>query len=248
MNKQKSDWWFDFFPVFRPILGKVSIKATNSEVAFIIRRLGLKSGMRFLDCPCGIGRISIPLAKTGIKVTGVDIIGEYLDEVALKAEKRKLPITLIESDMRRIDFESEFDAAANMLTSFGYFKRESDNLLVIKKLYKALKPGGKTLIHTINRDWLIKYFTSRDWNDIGGIRVFQSREIDYQTSIMNSRWRFLKDGKEREFDIQFRIYSYHELYNMMATVGFENIQGYGSTNDDPIGSNSRMMFLIGEKI
>jgi SAM-dependent methyltransferase len=203
--------------------------------------------MKFLDCPCGLGRISIPLAKKGIRVTGVDIIGEYLDEVSIKSEKRKLPITLVESDMRRIDFESEFHAAANMLTSFGYFNRESDNLLVIKKLYKALKPGGKALIHVINRDWLIKHFTPNDWQDVSGIRVFQSREIDYKSSIMISQWRFLKEGREREFDIQLRIYSYHELFSMMTSVGFKNIEGYGSSDCDPIGSKSRMMFIIGEK-
>ncbi len=63
MATQKSDWWFDFFPAFRPILAGMPAKVTNSEVAFIIRKLGLKPGMSFLDCPCGIGRISIPLAK-----------------------------------------------------------------------------------------------------------------------------------------------------------------------------------------
>jgi SAM-dependent methyltransferase len=203
--------------------------------------------MKFLDCPCGIGRISVPLAKKGIKVAGVDIIGEYLDEVAVKARRLKLPITVIESDMRRIDFESEFDAAGNICTSFGYFARESDNLLVLKKLYKALKPGGKALIQTINRDWLIKNFVSRDWNEIDNIKIFHSREIDYQSSVLISRWRFLKNGEEREFDVKLRIYSYHELYNMMAVAGFKNILGYGSTNNDPIGSNNRMMFVIGEK-
>jgi ubiquinone/menaquinone biosynthesis C-methylase UbiE len=247
MARQKSDWWFDFFPMFRPVLGNISSKVTNNETAFIVRQLGLKSGMKFLDCPCGIGRISIPLARRGVRVTGVDIIGEYLDEVSLKAEKLRLPIKVIESDMRRIDFDGEFDAAASMQTSLGYFQRESDNLLVIKKLYKAARPGGKVLIHTINRDWLIKNFIPRDWTDIKGIRISQSREIDFRASILIARWRFMKDAEEREFVINLRIYSYHELLGMMESAGFKNIIGYGSTKDDPIGSNFRMMFVIGEK-
>jgi len=247
MARQKSDWWFDFFPAFRPVFDGIQGKVTNSEVAFIIRKLGLKAGMKFLDCPCGIGRISIPLARKGIRVAGVDIIGEYLDEVAVKARRQKLPITLIESDMRRIDFESEYDAAGNICTSFGYFARESDNLLVLKKLYKALKPEGKILIQTINRDWLIKNFTPRDWSEIDNIKIFQSRVIDYQSSVLVGRWRFLKNGEDREFEVKLRLYSYHELYNMMVMAGFKNIQGFGSTKDDPIGSNNRMMFVVGEK-
>ena len=247
MARQKSDWWFDFFPAFRPVLGNIAKKTTNSEVNYIIRKLGLKAGMKFLDCPCGIGRISIPLAKIGIRVTGVDIMGDYLDEVAVKAEKLKIPISLFEGDMRKVEFDSAFDAVGNIMTSFGYFARESDNFLVIKKMYNALKPGGFALIHTINRDWIIKNFVIHDWIDVGNVKVLQSHEIDYKSSILISRWRFIKDNSDREFEIRLRIYSFHELYDMMTMAGFKNIQGFGSTNDDPIGSNHRMMFVIGEK-
>ncbi len=74
----------------------------------------------------------------------MDIIGEYLDELEVKSKRLKLPVNIRECDMRRIDFQNEFDAAGNISTSFGYFARESDNMLVMRKLYKALKPGGKS--------------------------------------------------------------------------------------------------------
>lgn len=70
MHKKDSGWWDDFFPAFRPFFDIVPQKVTSAQVRYIIKKLVLKPGMKFLDCCCGIGRVAIPLAKKGIKVTG----------------------------------------------------------------------------------------------------------------------------------------------------------------------------------
>jgi cyclopropane fatty-acyl-phospholipid synthase-like methyltransferase len=54
MSRKDSGWWDDFFPTFRPVFDIIPVKNTNAQVRFIIRKLGLKPGMQFLDCPCGI--------------------------------------------------------------------------------------------------------------------------------------------------------------------------------------------------
>jgi len=92
--KNNSEWWHDFFPAFRSIFGTVQPKTTNAEVRYLIKKLNLKPGKKFLDCPCGIGRIALPLARKGIRVTGVDIIPSYLDEVESKARRRGLKLDL----------------------------------------------------------------------------------------------------------------------------------------------------------
>ena len=59
-------WTETFFNDFQPFFGTISNKTTNEQVRFIIKLLSLKKGMTFLDCPCGIGRVSIPLAQLRI--------------------------------------------------------------------------------------------------------------------------------------------------------------------------------------
>ena len=246
-SKRDSAWWHDFYAEFRPYFGLVSKKDTGAQVRYIIKKLNLKPNKIFLDCPCGIGRISLPLAKKGIRVTGADIMQSYLDELSRKARRRGLNVRLVHKDMRRINFDSEFDACANLWTSFGFFEKESDNCLVVKKMYQALKPGGKFMLHVINRDWVVVNLQVHDWHDVGGLKTLEERHFDYRTSINHGTWRFIKDGKEKTLDSPIRLYSFHELIAIFESVGFVDIEGYGSEKEEPITRNSRMMFVIGTK-
>lgn len=247
MPKKDSGWWDDYFPASRQLFRMVSKKETNAQVRYIVKKLELRPGKKFLDCPCGIGRVGLPLAKKGIKVTGIDITQSYLDEFGEKAKRSDLKIDLFRLDMRRIDFNSEFDASGNLWTSFGYFIKESDNFLVLKRIFKALKPGGKFMIHVINRDWVMTHYTTRGWQEFAGIKTLEERYFDYRTSINHGTLRCFKDGEVMNFHIPLRIYSFHELVIMLESIGFINIEGYGSVNDEPIDLNKRMMFIIGTK-
>jgi ubiquinone/menaquinone biosynthesis C-methylase UbiE len=247
LKNKESAWWHDFYTAFRPFFGLVSQKETNAQVRYIIEKLDLKPGRKFLDCPCGIGRISLPVAKKGVRVTGVDIIPSYLDEISKKAKRSSLKIELMHSDMRRINFDSEFHAAGNLWTSFGFFEKESDNRLVVSKMYKALKPGGKFMLHVINRDWIITNFKPRDWHEMEGVKSMEERYIDYRTSIVHGLWHFIKDGEEKIIESPIRLYSLHELIAIFRSAGFVDIENYGSMKDEPVTRNSRMMYVIGTK-
>jgi len=246
MNKD-SGWWDDFFPAFRPVFDIVSKKVTGGHVRYVIKKLNLKPGKKFLDSACGIGRIGLPLAKRGVRITGFDITQSYLDEFDAKAKRMGLKVNLYCADMRRIDFESEFDAAGNLWTSFGYFQKESDNLLTLKKMYRALKPGGRFMLHLMNRDWFIARCESTELFEVKGTLVGQVRKFDYKLSAIDSIWYIIKDGNKQTFPMSLRLYSYHELVAMFKSVGFVDIEGYGSVKDEPITRDRGMMFILGSR-
>jgi SAM-dependent methyltransferase len=244
----KSDeWWHEPNPMFRLLLELVPRQTTRVETDYVVKKLGLQKGMSFLDCPCGLGRISLALAKRGIRVTGVDIVPSYLDQLDTTARRQDLRLRMYCSDMRRIRFESEFDAAGNLGNSFGYFDKESDNLLTLKNIFRALKPGGKFMLHVINRDWLLTHYLSSGWFEAGGFKIVETRHFDLETSINHNVSTFIKEGKEEHLKIDIRMYSYHELITRLRSVGFTELEGYGSTKDDPISLQTRMMFVIGTK-
>ena len=43
------------------------------EAEFIRRALHIRKGQTVLDAPCGAGRVSLPLARRGIRVVGIHI-------------------------------------------------------------------------------------------------------------------------------------------------------------------------------
>ncbi|MCX6829673.1 MAG: methyltransferase domain-containing protein [candidate division Zixibacteria bacterium] len=246
MAAKGTAWWENIFDDLRPLFDMKSADTMN-QVRFIIKKLDLKPGSKFLDCPCGIGRISLPLAQRGIRVTGVDITVSYLEEFKKTAERRKLKVDLHHLDMRKINFKNQFEAAGNLWTSFGYFEKESDDFLVIRKIYQALKPGGRFMLHLINRDWIITNFSPNDWSRVGKIKILEERSFDYRTSRSKGIWHFIKDSGESSYEVTIRVYSYHELVRMLEKAGFADIEGYGTTKEEPISRDHRMMFIIGTK-
>ncbi|MEZ5358995.1 MAG: methyltransferase domain-containing protein [Candidatus Zixiibacteriota bacterium] len=245
--KKNKEWWQDFFDDFAPAFDLVPAKIVNQDVRFFIKKLKLSKGKSFLDCPCGIGRISIPMAKRGIRVTGVDFMQPYLDILADRTIKAGVKITTVRRDMRRIQYTNQFDAAGNIWTSLGYFQKESDNFLVVKNLYRALKPGGRVLFHMINRDYVIANFRPHIWEQVSGMYILNDNSFDFQTSRGDTNWLFIKDGQEKRLHSDLRIYSYHELYAMMRKAGFVDIEGFSSVKEEPISQQNRMMFVFGTK-
>ena len=244
----ESNWWQEpFFRDLRPFFARITPAETNRQVRYLIRKLGLKPGMSFLDCPCGFGRVSVPMAKKGIKVVGADLTRVYLDELDKTVKRTGLKIQTVHSDMRKIDFENRFDAAGNLWTSFGYFESEQDNLLVLKKMYRALKPGGRFCLHVINRDFIIAHYTPESFQEYGGVLSTEKRHFDYATSINRGVWTFHKDGKSRTYEVGLRMYSYHELIAMFRKAGFVDIEGFGSTEDAPITRHTMAMWVFGRK-
>ncbi|MEW6016055.1 MAG: class I SAM-dependent methyltransferase [Candidatus Zixiibacteriota bacterium] len=246
--KKEKEWWRDFFEKdFRPFFNILSPRDTIFQVRYIIRKLGLRPGNRVLDCPCGYGRVSIPLAQSRLKVTAVDITRSYLEELQETASGKKVKVETVLEDMRKLKFQNRFDAALNLGTSLGFFEDEKDNLMVLRRLYQALKPGGQIMLHLINRDWLITNFESRGWLQFGDAISLESREFDYARSANKVQWSFLKNGELQTHYVTLRVYSYHELIAILKKVGFVDITGTGSVNDEPIDRSRRWMWIVGRK-
>jgi len=244
---KKSGWWHEFFPAWRPMFEIMAPRDTNTQVQYLVKKLALRSGRRFLDCPCGIGRVSLPMARMGVEVTGVDITPSYLEELHKKAKRARLKIETVHSDMRRIDFANVFDAAGNLWGSLGYFEKESDHLLTLKRAYRALKPGGRFVVHTINRDWIVLNFQARGWTEVGGLKVCEERVFDYERSINRTTWTFIDSGRERVLPANMRMWSLHELLDLFRRAGFISLESFASEKDEPVSRTQRNMYVFGTK-
>ena len=244
--EKRTDWWKTFFDDFRPVFRSLPARDRAREIRWIVKKLDLKKGQSFLDCPCGFGRMSLPIAKSGIKVTGVDITQSYLDEYAVAARQQKVSVNLVKQDMRRIAFKNQFHAAANLYTSIGYFDSDAEDVKAFKRVFEALRPGGKFLLMTINRDWIILNFVVDNWQEVGGVRLLQKRRLDYSRSVMLDEWHFVKDGKETVHHTTLRLYAFHELRAILTKVGFVAIEGFGR-DDKPTGRKNRDMYIIATK-
>lgn len=64
---------------------------------------------KVLELGCGTGRLTIPLAKNGYNITGVDFTSSMLQKAKAKTTKAGLNIEFIEADMRTLSLSEKFD-------------------------------------------------------------------------------------------------------------------------------------------
>lgn len=241
---ERDDFWAT---MKRKLFAAEQRREAPKETGQIISLLKITPGARILDLCCGTGRHSLELSKRGYNVTAVDRTAHYLEEASGNAEKKKLRIEFVRSDMRVFRRKAYFDAAINMYTSFGYFKDIREDKQVLRNVYFSLKKGGKLLIEIMGREILKRIFPGHFFVEDNGIFFLEERKVDPGWNWMKNRWIMLKNNKPREYVITHRIYSAPRLSSLFREAGFREIRTYGSLNGAPYGVKARRLVVVGEK-
>jgi len=224
--------------------GSVSQEQTGREIDFLWDVLSLASGSKVLDLFCGAGRHSIELTRRGCITTGIELNAQYA-EIARK--NAPMPARFVVGDVRHVDFGSGFDACMIMFHSFGYFA-DAEERLVLQKVYDALRDGGRFLMEILNRDWLLMNFRERAEKIVDEIRVVETRRFDVLSSRNQFRIeRYLPAGTIVK-EGSWRLYSPHEMKNILEGIGFRFLQAYSSLAKEPLTKDTRLMRLLFERV
>jgi SAM-dependent methyltransferase len=241
-----SEWWQTFFDDHFLECGFGAMKRHTAlrDVRFLEKVLALNKRARVLDVCCGVGRHAVELASKGYRVTGVDVMEKYIKVAAVRARRRNVKLTLETCDMRNLSYRREFDAAICMWTSFGYFERERDHIKSLRAIHRSLRPGGKFVIDLINRDWLIKNFQPYGWMERGKGFVLERRHFDSARSRINSEWVYVGKGDAERKEISIRVYSPHELVELLERSGFKVSALFGDRKNVMPTPEHRMLGVL----
>ena len=222
---------------------------SRMQVDFVIEKLGIQPGARVLDLCCGQGRHLLDLMKRGYDVVGVDLSEYMLGKCRESADEQGLKPNLIQSDMRELSFDSEFDAVINMFTSFGYLENEDEDQKVLDGVARALKPGGRFLMDIHNRDAFMAHHVERTYSENSrGEIILEDRQFDPVTGRNNSREiTIFSDGRRSERGYSLRIYACTEIVKMLARSGLEVQSIWGGWDSSAFAYASRGMLIIAQK-
>ena len=250
MAPKKLQWWerqFDshYLLEYQPIF---DLGRDRHEVARLIELLGLPTGSRVLDVPCGQGRHAHLLAEAGFDVDGLDLSPDLLERARKRGTGRTLRYT--RGDMRTLParWTSRFDAVVNLFTSFGFFLLPSDDERVVAEWARVLKPGGTLVWHGGNRDGVMRRFLARDWwlaDD--HTMIGHERSFDALSGVLTVRstWRGKRASGEREHRI--RLYTATHLSSMLARHGLVVEAAYDGWTDRPLSRRTGEMLLLARK-
>jgi ubiquinone/menaquinone biosynthesis C-methylase UbiE len=96
-----------------------------------------------LDVACGNGNATLPAAKTGAKVTGLDITPSLLERGKQAAEEAGVEIEWIEADAQKLPFD---DASFDVVTSVFGCMFVPDQRAEAQEMARVLKPGGRMTV------------------------------------------------------------------------------------------------------
>jgi SAM-dependent methyltransferase len=158
---------------------------------------------------------------------GFDLSQAQLAWAGELAQERGQTLEFVHGDMRDLDFNDAFDGVYCWNTSFGFFEEEK-NADIARRVFRALKPGGRFLLDVVNRDFIVSQQPGQTWFEGDGCVCIDDVGIDFETSRVNvKRTLMLDNGRNRECNYSIRLYSLHELGKLLMDVGFKVLQASG---------------------
>ena len=99
--------------------------------------LALNAGSNCLDVGCGTGRVLIPIAQQGIKITGLDNSNVMIEECRKRLSSEGISASLIEEDMTNFNCENNFDLIIVPGGSFQLLDDRNDALAALNNFQKV---------------------------------------------------------------------------------------------------------------
>ena len=119
----------------------VDYEATVNFYEEILRQEGLKPRTA-VDLACGTGSVAAILARRGLRVTAVDVSEEMLTVAQQKTAEMENPPRFLCQPLQRLWLDRGVDLAVCALDSLDYITDPADCAQAIRRIYKALNPGG----------------------------------------------------------------------------------------------------------
>ena len=243
------------------------VDSSDTGVAFYTA-LAQETGGPVLEIACGTGRVSIPIARLGFAVTGLDIVPGMLAQA--RSKSAGLPTRWVEGDARTFDLGEQFRLIFLTGNAFQAFLTRADQEALLERVYAHLHDEGLFAFETRNPRWrgqgalagegLFAFLESRaeeeegqSYTDINGreVRVSRTQVYDHVAQILHwTTYRRRREGNQEQTKITriaVRFTFPRELEALLHYNGFSIIRQYGDWNLEPLTAASPSIIVVCRK-
>jgi len=249
-------WYESLFENYAATYDKESFtQGTAGEVDFIEAEIQSDKSVRVLDVGCGTGRHAVELARRGYAVAGVDLSESQLARARQKAAQAGVSVDFRRADARKLSFDSEFDLVLLICEgAFPLMETDEMNYAILCNAYRALKPGGKMILTTLNALYPL-FHSVKDFinaNSAAGMTSDQNR-FDVLTFRDHSEITFADDsGNPKTLVCNERYYAPCEMVWLLKSAGFRKVELFGCrggafSRNDKLNHDDYEMLVVSEK-
>ncbi|MEM9075976.1 MAG: class I SAM-dependent methyltransferase [Bacteroidota bacterium] len=206
-----------------------------------------------LELCCGTGRLTIPLAKEGYNITGLDFTSSMLEKAKAKAAKSGLEIPFIKGDMRTFRLEERFDLIFIPFNSIHHLYTNEDMFLTLASVKKHLKNDGGFILDCFNPNiqYLVEagkeemqvaeYFTQDGRNVV----VRQTMRYESSTQINRITWHYYINGAfDSSQNLDMRLFYPQELNSYLEQNGFSILHKFGGFEEEVFKDSSEKQIFV----
>ena len=223
------------------------------------RRLVTAADGRVLELGCGTGRITLPVARDGVAVTGIDRSAAMLARAHAKHTRARLStrVDFVRGDIRFLPFRPR--RFGLVMAPYGILQslvRERDLADALASVARVLKPGGrfgidlvpdlpewseyrgrKTLSGTLSRGVRVSLVESVRQDRRRKLTIFDQR---YTTVRARAR-------REHRFSLTFRTLSVPQMARRLEAAGFHVGAVLGDYLGGPWDARADVWILLATK-
>ncbi len=212
-------------------------------------------GDAVLELACGTGRVAIPLARAGLKVTGIDLSSGMLNEARRKAAAEGVPVTWIEADMRAFDLGATFSTVILVANGLCHLLTIADFEACAACVRKHLAPDGRFIIDVfvpdcgiLTRDPAGRFPMSEAYDDPDGrgrVAMTHSNIYDPTTQVNHittvTTW---SSGEEIAGEVDMRMYFPQELDALLKYNGLPVERKFSGYAETPFGAGATKQLIM----
>jgi SAM-dependent methyltransferase len=213
-----------------------------------------KTGNPVLELGCGTGRLTIPMARNGVEITGIDIVPTMLERARQKTSD--LNIHWVLADVRTFRLDHTFRMIFESGSVFQHMLTRSDQESFLTRVREHLDQDGLFVFGSFfpHPEQLVSDEEEKEWFTTQHpqgweIRVSGTEHYDELQQVkLETAYRRWKDASGREIvsvaPLALRYTFPQEMEALLHYNGFTVVERYGDNDGSPLTNRSRLMIYV----